>query len=132
MIKVLQIKIVCRAAAIASRFRLCLPSYGPGFESQAHHLRFIQFIKLSFELNCEKNEKRGRDWPLKNSFALDTNIQPPNHPNWVRLNDKYNEQIQTCFGRCQKRIGLLIFNVCLNSNIWALKYIRNIQSSLAK
>ena len=30
-------------AAAAQWIRLCLPSYRPGFESQAHHLRF--FIK---------------------------------------------------------------------------------------
>ena len=33
-------------AAIAPWFRLCLPSCGPGFESQAHHLRF--FKKYNF------------------------------------------------------------------------------------
>ena len=33
-------------AAIALWFRLCLPSCGPGFESQAHHLRFFQFVLL--------------------------------------------------------------------------------------
>ena len=32
------------AAAIAPWFRLHLPSCGPGFESQAHHLRFFQFV----------------------------------------------------------------------------------------
>ena len=31
-------------AAIAPWFRLRLPSCGPRFESQAHHLRFFQFI----------------------------------------------------------------------------------------
>ena len=31
-------------ATIAPWFRLRLPSCGPGFESQAHHLRFFQFV----------------------------------------------------------------------------------------
>ena len=51
-------------AAIAPWFRLRLPSCGPGFESQAHHLCFFQFV---LKLKREKNEnkpKRGRDWPI--------------------------------------------------------------------
>ena len=35
-----------RVAAIALWFRLCLPSCGPGFKSQANHLPFLQFILL--------------------------------------------------------------------------------------
>ena len=31
-------------AAIAPWFRLRLPSCDPGFKSQAHHLRFFQFV----------------------------------------------------------------------------------------
>ena len=38
------------AAAMAPWFRLCLPSCGPGFESQAHHLRFLQFTLLKLLL----------------------------------------------------------------------------------
>ena len=34
------------AAAIAPWFSLCLPSCGPRFESQAHHLCFFQFVLL--------------------------------------------------------------------------------------
>ena len=33
-------------AAIAPWFRLRLPSCGPEFESQAHQLRFFQFVLL--------------------------------------------------------------------------------------
>ena len=33
-------------AALALWFCLCLPSCGPRFESQAHHLRFFQFVLL--------------------------------------------------------------------------------------
>ena len=33
-------------AAIAPWFHLHLPSCGPGFKSQAHHLRFFQFVLL--------------------------------------------------------------------------------------
>ena len=35
------------AVAIAPWFRLSLPSCGPGFESQGHHLRFFQFVLLN-------------------------------------------------------------------------------------
>ena len=37
------------ATAIALWFRLRLPSCGPGFESQAHRLSFLQFILLKLE-----------------------------------------------------------------------------------
>ena len=37
---------VIGVAAIAPWFRLHLPSCGPGFESQAHHLCFFQLLKL--------------------------------------------------------------------------------------
>ena len=51
-------------AAIAPWFRLRLPFCGPGFESQAHHLCFFQFVlKLWWEKNGNK-QKRGRDWPI--------------------------------------------------------------------
>ena len=39
-------------ANIAPRYRLCLPSCGCGFQSQAHHLRFFNL----YNWNC--NEKR--------------------------------------------------------------------------
>ena len=47
-------------AAIAPWFRLRLPSRGPGFESQAHHLRFFQYVllKLYQENNENKQKKR--------------------------------------------------------------------------
>ena len=44
-----------KVAVIAPCFRLRLPSGGPGFESQAHHLYFlivsICFAYLSFDCN---------------------------------------------------------------------------------
>ena len=62
-------------AAIAQWIRLSLPTYYPGFESQAHHLRFLQFIKFKlytchFKLDCEKNENTQKEAaidPLKAS-----------------------------------------------------------------
>ena len=58
------------AAAIAPWFSLRLPSYGPGFESQAHHLCFFQFILLKLEmvllLECGENENKQKStskWP---------------------------------------------------------------------
>ena len=43
-----------RAATIAQWIRLCLPSCCPGFESQAHHLRFFQFILFKLYI-CHLN-----------------------------------------------------------------------------
>ena len=47
-----------KGAAIALCFRLRLPSCGPGFESQAHHLHFFQFVLLKLLLELEKNENK--------------------------------------------------------------------------
>ena len=46
-------------AAIAPWFRLGLPSCGPGFKSQAHHLRFFQFVLL--KLYRENNENKQKE-----------------------------------------------------------------------
>ena len=47
-------------AAIAPWFRLRLSSCGPGFESQAHHLCFFQFVlKLYWEKNENKQKEAG-------------------------------------------------------------------------
>ena len=43
-----------RGAAIAQWIRLRLPSWRPGFESQAHHLRFFQFILFKLYI-CHLN-----------------------------------------------------------------------------
>ena len=52
-------------AAIAPWFCLRLPSYSPGFKSQAHHLRFFQFVlQKLYQENNENKQKRGRDWPI--------------------------------------------------------------------
>ena len=48
-------------AAIAPWFRLGLPSCGPGFESQAHHLCFFQFVLLKLLLELEKNENKQKE-----------------------------------------------------------------------
>ena len=45
-------------AAIAPWFCLCLPSCGPGFESQAVHLCFFQFV---IDLWCEKDENKQKE-----------------------------------------------------------------------
>ena len=46
-------------AAIAPWFCLRLPSYGPGFESQAHHICFFQFVLLKLYWDETKiNKKR--------------------------------------------------------------------------
>ena len=49
---------VTRGAAKAQWIRLQLPSWCPGFESQAHHLCFHQFIKVCNVENDENNKKR--------------------------------------------------------------------------
>ena len=47
---------------IAPWFRLRLPSCGPGFESQAHHLRFFQFVLLKlYRENNENNENKQKE-----------------------------------------------------------------------
>ena len=48
-------------AAIAQWFRLRLPSCGPRFESQSHHVRFFQFVllKLYRENNDNKQKEAG-------------------------------------------------------------------------
>ena len=48
-------------AAIAPWFHLRLPYCGPGFESQAHHLRFFQFVLLKLLLELEKNENKQKE-----------------------------------------------------------------------
>ena len=59
-------------AAIAPWFRLCLPSCGPGFESQAHHLCFFQFVllKLYRENNENKQKEAGIGPFLKKELAI--------------------------------------------------------------
>ena len=52
-------------AAIAPWFHLHLPSCGPGFESQAHHLRF-------FQKNQNKQKEAGIG-PLKKQLFLSCN-----------------------------------------------------------
>ena len=47
-----------RAAAIAPWFRLRLPSCGPGFESQVHHLRFFQFVLLKLYRENDENKQK--------------------------------------------------------------------------
>ena len=49
---------------IAQWIRLCLPSYHPGFEAQAYHLRFYQFLLVSCGRD-ENKRKRDWDWPIK-------------------------------------------------------------------
>ena len=49
-----------RVAAIAQWMRLCLPSFTPGFESQAQHLR-LAFYNFNLNYNVKKtkiNKKR--------------------------------------------------------------------------
>ena len=59
-----------RVAAIAPWFCLRLPSCGPGFESQAHHLRFFQFVlmKLYRDNNENKQKEIGIGPFLKKNF----------------------------------------------------------------
>ena len=45
-------------AAIAPWFRLRLPSCGPRFESQAHHLCFFQFVLLKLYRENHENKQK--------------------------------------------------------------------------
>ena len=58
-------------AAIAPWFRLRLPFCGPGFDSQALHLRFFQFVllKLYRENNENKQKEAGIGPFLKNNIT---------------------------------------------------------------
>ena len=57
-------------AAIAPWFRLGLPSCGPGFESQAHHLCFFQFVLLKFY--PENNENKQKEAGIGPFFNTNT------------------------------------------------------------
>ena len=39
-------------------FRLCLPSCGPGFESQAHHLRFFSICIIEIVMKSNENKQK--------------------------------------------------------------------------
>ena len=56
-----------QGAAIAHWIHLGIPSCHPGFESQAHHQFFYQFIFESFHVEkTEINKKRPGNGHLKN------------------------------------------------------------------
>ena len=60
-------------AATAHWSHLCLPSSGRGFKSQAHHLRFFQFVLL--KLLWEKDENKQKETGIfKNKDAIETRI----------------------------------------------------------
>ena len=69
--------ILGKTAFMAPWFCLHPPSCCPGFESQAHHLRFFNLHCWNWNCICYWNEKRtkingkrGRDWPiLKMNFV---------------------------------------------------------------
>ena len=70
------------SAAIAQWIRLRLPSCRPGYESQAHHLRFfsiyiVQIVNLSFELECEKNENKQKEAGIGPFFLKKQDISAP-------------------------------------------------------
>ena len=63
------INICYDVAAIAPWFRLRLPFCGPGFKSQAHHLRFFQLVLLKlYQENNENKHKRPGLAHLKKPF----------------------------------------------------------------
>ena len=47
-------------AVIAPWFRLRLPSCGPGYESQAHHLRFFQCVLLKLYWDTNENKQKNQ------------------------------------------------------------------------
>ena len=56
-------------ATIAPWFRLHLPSCGPKFESQAHHLCFFQFVLLKlYQENNENKQKEPGISPFKKNM----------------------------------------------------------------
>ena len=60
------------AATTAPWFR-----FRPGFESQANHLRNLQFILMYlFVVAMRRGRKRGRDWPIKKHGTVTTTPSP--------------------------------------------------------
>ena len=58
-------------AAMAPWFCLHLPFCGPEFESQAHHLRFFQFVLLKlYQENNENKQKEAGIGPFKKVLFL--------------------------------------------------------------
>ena len=58
-------------AAIAPWFRLRLPSCVPGFDSQALHLRFFQFVLLKlYRENNENKQKEAGIGPFKKNIVI--------------------------------------------------------------
>ena len=57
-------KLVHWVAAIAPWFCLHLPSCGPGFEFQAHHLRFFQFVLKLYREKDENTQKEAGNGPF--------------------------------------------------------------------
>ena len=85
---------------------MCLPSCGPGFESQAHQLSFLISIFLNWNCNCyweenrQKWTKRGRIGRyLKSIFGkFKNNIKTNFLPNFCNIS--VNEQ---SFEECEER-----------------------------
>ena len=62
-----------RGAAIAPWFpTIC----GPGFESQAHHLRLFQFVLLKLLLELEKNENKRKEAGIGPYFKKNIGVPP--------------------------------------------------------
>ena len=59
-------------AAIAQWIRMRLPSFCPGFESQAHHLLFNLFI---FDCVMWNKLKKGRDRPIFLKKIVNLHVQ---------------------------------------------------------
>ena len=74
-IKTFKKTILSRVAAIAPWFCLLLPSCSPGFESQAHHLCFFQFVLLKlYRENKENKQKEAGICPFFKTFWVKPNF----------------------------------------------------------
>ena len=58
--------------------RLCLPSCGPGFESQAHHIRFYSQILYFIRRFVEKRTKINKKWPGSGHIFLKKSVESYN------------------------------------------------------
>ena len=94
----------CRVADIALWFRLRLPSCGPGFESQAHHLRFFNL----YYWNC--NEKITKINKKRPSVAGVT------HSQWICL------RLPTCRPRFKSQAHHLCY---YQFKLWHVEKTKN-------
>ena len=98
-------------AAIVQWIRLPLPSCRPGFESQAHHLRFHRFIELC---NVEKTKINKKEAGIGPFFLKKVNL-PVGDPPISGHRIEVQVAIQIVFGPFDLNRRILLHNVVLKT-----------------